>query len=70
MRTHLQAKLDVVRSTFAKYPMIPAMKAACARYSKNQEWVRLCPPLVPLTTEVQSKLFADLDSIGFDMPGS
>ena len=65
----LQAGLDVVRTTFAKYPMIPAMKAACARYSGNQEWLKLCPPLLTLTKDVEEKLFADLDTIQFGMPG-
>lgn len=65
----LQTSLDVVRATFAKYPMIPAMKAACARYSGNHQWSRLCPPLLTLPQEIQEKLFTDLDAIEFAMPG-
>ncbi|SMC30976.1 dihydrodipicolinate synthase family protein [Polynucleobacter kasalickyi] len=65
----LQAGLDVVRTTFAKYPMIPAMKAACARYSGNNQWSQLCPPLLTLPQETQEKLFTDLDTIQFAMPG-
>lgn len=65
----LQSALDVVRSLFAKYPMIPAMKAACAKYSGNKEWLRLCPPLLTLSDELQDKLLADLNAIQFEMPG-
>lgn len=65
----LQANLDIVRAVFAKYPMIPAMKAACAKFSGQLDWFRLCPPLGPLSNDVQEKLLADLNAIQFNMPG-
>ncbi|MEY3776103.1 MAG: hypothetical protein RIR83_127 [Pseudomonadota bacterium] len=64
-----QAQLDQVRATFAKYPMIPAMKAAAARFTHAPDWVNVCPPLVPLDAHLQEKLYADLDAIHFTMPG-
>ena len=62
-----QAALDVVRGAFAKYPMIPAMKAAVARYAKDTQWERLLPPLCSLNEEVKKNLYADLDAVGFSM---
>lgn len=65
----LQAKLDEVRGAVMKYPMIPALKAAVAHYSGDDEWARLRPPLVELTAEQKAGLVADLDALGFEMPG-
>ncbi len=64
-----QASLNKVRTTFAAYPMIPAMKAAVARWSNDPTWSAVRPPLVALDADQQSDLFADLDAIGFSMPG-
>ena len=64
-----QAQLDVVRSTFAKYPMIPAMKAAVAHFSKDAHWAHVLPPLVDLKPEQQVALIADLEKINFTMLG-
>jgi 4-hydroxy-tetrahydrodipicolinate synthase len=64
-----QAKLDEVRKTFAKYPMIPALKAAIAHYGGDSSWAKVRPPLVELTADQSKALIADLDAIGFTMPG-
>src|SRR5205823_9955697 len=64
-----QAKLDEVRKTFAKYPMIPALKAAIAHYGGDSPWTKVRPPLVELTSDQSKSLIADLDAIGFTMPG-
>jgi 4-hydroxy-tetrahydrodipicolinate synthase len=64
-----QAELDVVRSTFAKYPMIPAMKSAVAHFSKDAHWAHVLPPLVDLKPDQQSALIADLGKIHFTMAG-
>ncbi len=64
-----QAQLDVVRSTFAKYPMIPAMKSAVAHFSKDAHWAHVLPPLVDLKPEQQTALIADLEKIHFTMLG-
>ena len=64
-----QAKLDAIRQTFAKYPMIPALKAAIAHYGGDASWSKVRPPLVELTPEQSRSLVADLDARGFTMPG-
>ena len=64
-----QAKLDVVRSVFAKYPMIPAMKTAVAHFSKDPSWTPVVPPLIDLKSEQQTALLADLENIQFKMNG-
>ena len=63
-----QKRLDEIRSTFAKYPMIPALKAAVAHWSGLPEWATVRPPLVALTPEQASALVSDLTQRGFDMP--
>jgi 4-hydroxy-tetrahydrodipicolinate synthase len=64
-----QAELDVIRSTFAKYPMIPAMKSAVAHFAKDAQWAHVLPPLVDLKPEQQTALLSDLEKIHFTMSG-
>ena len=64
-----QARLDEIRTTFAKYPMIPALKAAIAHYGGDPAWSKVRPPLVELTAEQGRALIADLDARRFTMPG-
>jgi 4-hydroxy-tetrahydrodipicolinate synthase len=64
-----QAALDTIRGIFAKRPLIPALKAAIARYSASPSWAALRPPLVKLTRGESDSLMAELDSAGFSMPG-
>jgi 4-hydroxy-tetrahydrodipicolinate synthase len=64
-----QAALDVVRRTFQKYPMIPALKQAIAHWSSEPGWAKLRPPLVELSDGQASSLIANLKQCGFDMPG-
>ena len=64
-----QESLDRVRHTFQSYPMIPALKAATAHHSGDSGWSRVRPPLVPLDEKQRAGLVADLDAIGFGMPG-
>lgn len=63
-----QAKLDETRGAFAKFPMIPAMKAAIAWKSGRADWCTVRPPLVELTGEQQQALQAELNKVGFEMP--
>src|SRR5436190_8029230 len=44
-----QARLDVIRGIFAKFPMIPALKAAVAHHGGEPSWATVRPPLVALT---------------------
>lgn len=64
-----QADLDQVRAIFQKYQMIAALKTAVAHYSKDADWLRIRPPLLPLPADQQKKLIAELDQIHFSMPG-
>jgi 4-hydroxy-tetrahydrodipicolinate synthase len=64
-----QARLDEIRATFAKYPMIPALKAAVAHYGGDLAWAKVRPPLVELTPDQSKSLIVDLDARGFTMPG-
>lgn len=64
-----QARLNDVRGIFAKYPMIPALKAAIAHYRGDESWVTVRPPLVELTSEQRATLVNELESAGFNMPG-
>ena len=64
-----QKRLDEIRGTFAKYPLIPAWKAGVAHWSGIATWATVRPPLVPLTREQASALVSDLVERRFDMPG-
>lgn len=63
-----QAALSVIRKAFERFPVIPALKAATAHYSGDDEWCRLRPPLVELTAGQRSELESSLESLGFIMP--
>lgn len=62
-----QRALDAVRSAFQRFPMIPAMKAAIAMASGDNNWSLVRPPLVELAAEQRSHLQGALDSIGFEV---
>jgi 4-hydroxy-tetrahydrodipicolinate synthase len=64
-----QQALDAVRNTFAKFPMIPAMKAAAAHYGRDQVFANVRPPLVNLPAAQVDALVSALDGLGFSMPG-
>jgi 4-hydroxy-tetrahydrodipicolinate synthase len=64
-----QEKLNLVRNTYSKFPVIPALKAAIAHYSGDADWATVRPPLVKLTGEQGKSLVQMLDGIGFTMPG-
>ncbi len=64
-----QAALDVIRMIFQTRPMIPAMKAAIAHYSKDPSWAAVRPPLVALNAAQKEDLIAALDKAQFAMPG-
>ena len=65
-----QSKLGVVREVFSNKKftsMIATLKQGVAMYRNDQEWTRMRPPLVELTTEQARLLAADLRTIGFAM---
>jgi 4-hydroxy-tetrahydrodipicolinate synthase len=64
-----QARLDEIRGTFQKFPMIPALKAAIARYGGDPAWATVRPPLVELSSAQAEALGQELDHKTFTMPG-
>jgi 4-hydroxy-tetrahydrodipicolinate synthase len=64
-----QARLDEIRGIFAKFAMIPALKAAVAHWSGDPEWATVRPPLVALTREESTALVTRLEQAKFTMPG-
>jgi 4-hydroxy-tetrahydrodipicolinate synthase len=67
-----QSKLNVVPEVFSsrKFPsMIAALKQAIAIYADDPVWRTVRPPLVEFTPEQANTLAAELEAIGFAMPG-
>jgi len=64
-----QARLDVIRTVFQKFPMIPALKAAIAHHGRDADWAAVRPPLVALTPAQSKALVVELDQQQFAMPG-
>ena len=64
-----QARLDEIRGVFAKFPMIPALKAAIAHWTGDAPWATVRPPLVALTPEQARALVGALEQANFTMPG-
>jgi 4-hydroxy-tetrahydrodipicolinate synthase len=64
-----QSRLDEIRGTFAKFPMIPALKAAIVHYGGDPAWTTVRPPLVELTPEQSKALVSELNQRNFTMPG-
>ena len=62
-----QAKLNVTRDAFGKYPMIAALKQGIAIYEEDPAWRTVRPPLVELTAEQAKTLAAELKAISFTM---
>src|SRR5512141_2676586 len=62
-----QARLNEIRGIFARYPMIPALKATIARHSRSASWATVRPPLVELTDAQKNSLGNELDDAGFSM---
>ncbi|HEY1611588.1 MAG TPA: dihydrodipicolinate synthase family protein [Paraburkholderia sp.] len=65
-----QQRLDAIRGIFARFPMIPAMKAAIAWQSGDDEWARVRPPLVELDRSQRDALQTALDAAGFAIEGA
>lgn len=64
-----QQQLDVVRDTFTKYVVIPALKACTGHFSGDARWDIVRPPLMQMGAEDKAKLVSDLNTVGFGMPG-
>jgi 4-hydroxy-tetrahydrodipicolinate synthase len=64
-----QQQLDTVRNTFARFPMIPAMKAATAHFSHDALFANVRAPLVKLGTQPAAELMGALKALDFAMTG-
>jgi 4-hydroxy-tetrahydrodipicolinate synthase len=64
-----QRQLNVIRESFGKALMIPALKAVVAHYLKDPNWKTLRPPLLQLKMTEEQQLIKQLDSVNFSMPG-
>ena len=64
-----QKRLDTIRGIFARFSMIPALKAAIAHFSGDADWGAVRPPLVKLTPQASAELVDALKQAGFTMPG-
>ncbi|HET9754584.1 MAG TPA: dihydrodipicolinate synthase family protein, partial [Myxococcales bacterium] len=51
-----QREIDLVRSAYEKFPMIPALKETLARRTGNPAWRTLRPPLVELSADQRAAL--------------
>jgi 4-hydroxy-tetrahydrodipicolinate synthase len=65
----IQASLNDVRLAVQRFPLVPALKKIISHYAADPEWNRLRPPLVELSDPQGKELIADLDKVGFSMPG-
>jgi 4-hydroxy-tetrahydrodipicolinate synthase len=64
-----QARLDLLRAVFSRYPMIPGLKAAIAHYTGDAGWDIVRPPLVSLPAEQKASLLRDLEQVASVMTG-
>ncbi len=55
--------VKAARAMAGNYPLIAAMKRIEAWRSGDDEWLRMAPPLVPLTSVQETALRADLDAL-------
>jgi len=61
-------KLSAVRRAIAAYPLAAALKAVMARGSGDTDWLRIRPPLMPLSDADVGALLNALDGLGFALP--
>jgi 4-hydroxy-tetrahydrodipicolinate synthase len=65
-----QVRLNLVREAVDQnYPMLAALKSVVAAFRNDPVWTAVRPPLVELTIEQATSLTAELDYIGFTLPG-
>ncbi|WP_370303941.1 dihydrodipicolinate synthase family protein [Pseudooceanicola sp.] len=55
--------VSAARGVASKYPLMAAMKTATAWRTGDDGWLRMAPPLVPLSAEMKAAFRADLDAL-------
>ncbi len=64
----LQEHITAVRKIVQAQPVIPAMKALLARWTGDQTWATVRPPLRPVSQDVAAALDRELTAAGFRVP--
>lgn len=67
-RDAAMADVKAARAMAAKYPLMSAMKTIEAWRSGRDDWLRMAPPLVPLTEAQKTALRVDLAALGHGQP--
>ena len=57
------ALVKAARAVASKYPLMAAMKQLEAWRSGDDSWIRMAPPLVPLSAEQMARLKADVEDL-------
>jgi 4-hydroxy-tetrahydrodipicolinate synthase len=65
----LQGWINEVRGVMQGYVMIPALKYCIAHYGSDAAWTPVRPPLVETDEKTGRDMIANLDKLGFTMPG-
>ncbi|MEE2694238.1 MAG: dihydrodipicolinate synthase family protein [Pseudomonadota bacterium] len=63
-----QAEITTIRKTVQNFPLIPALKAVVANNLKDSAWLRVRPPLVPLSPSAHKTLLESLSQVGYIPP--
>tara|TARA_E500000331_G_scaffold357568_1_gene419759 strand:+ start:242 stop:1165 length:924 start_codon:yes stop_codon:yes gene_type:complete len=66
--SNLHSQVAAIRKTIAKFPLSAALKQLVSRHTNNDQWLRLRPPLALLSDAEVKQLYAEFDSIGYDLP--
>jgi 4-hydroxy-tetrahydrodipicolinate synthase len=69
-RKALQEKLSDFRRTIQKFPLIPAVKQVHAWRTGDNGWLRMLPPLRPLSVNETALLRTEMDRVGALAPQS
>jgi len=65
----LQEGVNAIRDALEKVPVIPGLKQVVAHHAGDPAWRTVRPPLVDLAPAATAALLADLERLGFAMPG-
>ena len=57
------ALVKAARAVASKFPLMAAMKQMEAWRSGDDSWIRMAPPLVPLSAEQMARLKADVEDL-------
>mgnify|MGYP002037299351 CR=1 FL=1 len=63
-----QTEITTVRNTVQNFPLIPALKAIVANNLKDDAWLTVRPPLIPLSSDARQSLIESLAQAGYTPP--